>query len=62
MGQEAVWLKNGKEIAWVDPVIEVEDTEDIVKIRVFNGHYWYDASDCDETPDEFVIRPMQNNQ
>lgn len=60
MGQEAVWLKNGKEISWVDPVIQVEHNEDITKIKVFNGRYWYDASDCDETPDEFIIRPKQN--
>lgn len=53
---EAVWLKDGKEISWVDPVVEVEDNEDITKIRVFNGNYWYDASDCNEVPNEFVIR------
>lgn len=53
---EAVWLKDGKEISWVDPVVEVEDNEDVTKIRVFNGNYWYDASDCNEVPDEFVIR------
>lgn len=53
---EAVWFKNGKEIAWVDPVEIVEDNEDITKIRVFNGNYWYDASDCNEAPDGFAIR------
>ena len=54
--QEAVWFKNGKEVQWVDPVITVEYNEDITKIRVFNGWFWYDASDCDETPDDFVVR------
>ena len=54
--QEAVWFKNGKEIQWVDPVEKVEYNEDTTKIRVFNGWYWYDASDCDEVPDDFVVR------
>ena len=53
---EAVWFKDGKEIAWVDPVVEVEDNEDVTKIRVFNGNYWYDASDCSEVPNGFAIR------
>lgn len=54
--QEAVWFKNGKEISWVDPVEEVEYNEDITKIRVFNGLFWYDSSDCDEIPDDFIVR------
>lgn len=53
--QEAVWFKNGKEISWVDPVEEVEYNEDITKIRVFNGLFWYDSSDYDEIPDDFII-------
>lgn len=57
---EAVWFKDGKEIAWVDPVIQVEDNEDITKIRVFNGNYWYDASDCSEVPNGFVIREKRD--
>lgn len=54
--QEAVWFKNGKEISWVDPVEDVEYNEDITKIRVYNGLHWYDASDCNEVPDDFVVR------
>ena len=54
--QEAVWFLNGKEISWVDPVEDVEYNEDITKIRVFNGLHWYDASDCNEVPDDFVVR------
>ena len=54
--KEAVWFKNGKEISWVDPVEEVVYDKDITKIRVFNGNYWYDASDCREVPDDFVVR------
>lgn len=57
--QEAVWFKNGKEISWVDPVVEVEYNDDITKIRVFNGLHWYDASDCSETPDDFKIREIK---
>lgn len=57
--QEAVWFKNRKEIGWVDPVEEVEYNEDITKTKVFNGLYWYDASDLDEVPDDFVVREKQ---
>ena len=56
---EAVWFKDGKELLQVDPVLEVyveDDTDTTYPIKVFNGHYWYDAADCDETPDDFVIR------
>lgn len=56
---EAVWLKNGKEIYWVDPVWDVENTDDastLSTIRVSNGYYWYSAEDCPEEPDDFVIR------
>lgn len=53
---EAVWFKNGKEIDWIDPVVEVEYDEDVTKIRVYNGCYWYDSSDCNEIPDDFVVR------
>lgn len=56
---EAVWLKNGKEIYWVDPAWEVsniDDTDDLHTIRVFNGYYWYSAKDCDEEPDDFIVR------
>lgn len=53
---EAVWLKNGKELDWIDPVIEVEYDDDVTKIRVYNGYHWYDASDCKEVPDAFVVR------
>lgn len=58
---EAVWFKNGKEIAWVDPVWEVDNLDDsgsdIDTIRVHNGHYWYRYSDItDEVPDDFMVR------
>ena len=56
---EAVWLKNGKEIYCVDPAWEVsnlDDTDSLHTIRVFNGYYWYSAKDCDEEPDDFIVR------
>ena len=61
---EAVWLKNGKEIYCVDPVWEVsniDDTDNLHTIRVFNGYYWYSAKDCLEEPDDFVIRVKKEN-
>ena len=63
MTLEAVWFKNGKEIYWVDPVIDIicdYNMSKISDIEVFNGLYWYSGSDCDETPDDFIIR-MKND-
>ena len=59
MTLEAVWLKNGKEIAWVDPVIDVVCEENMNKmsdIEIYNGYYWYSSADCPEKPDDFIIR------
>ena len=60
MTLEAVWFKNGKEIAWVDPVWEVENLDDgltLGTIRVHNGRYWYRWNDItDEEPDDFIVR------
>ena len=57
---EAVWFKNGKEIAQIDPVWQVknvDDTSTLDTIMVNNGYYWYDLKDItDEEPDDFVIR------
>lgn len=62
---EAVWLKDGKEVAWVDPVWEVENLDDsgtLGTIRVHNGYYWYRWSDItEEEPDDFVVRVKKNN-
>ena len=61
---EAVWFKDGKEIEWVDPVWEVcveDDTDSLLPIKVFNGYYWYSAADCDEVPDDFIIRIKKEN-
>ena len=59
MTLEAVWLKNGKEIYWVDPVIDLICDENMHKtsdIEVYNGYVWYSAADCWEAPDDFIIR------
>ena len=62
---EAVWFKNGKEIAWVDPVWEVENLDDGITlgtIRVHNGRHWYRYSDLtDIEPDDFVVRIKKEN-
>ena len=56
---EAVWFKNGKEIYWVDPIVDIlceEDAKDVADIKVASGYHWYSAADCGEAPDDFVIR------
>ena len=56
---KAVWFKDGKEIAWCDPVLDImcEERQNISEIEVYNGHSWYSSKDlCDEIPDDFVIR------
>ena len=56
---EAVWLKDGKEVAWVDPVVNIvcyEDMKDINDIEVDNGHYWYNAEELGIEADDFIIR------
>ena len=62
---EAVWFKNGKEVAWVDPVWEVENLDDgftLGTILVHNGSHWYRWSDItDEEPDDFVVRVKKEN-
>jgi hypothetical protein len=42
MTLEAVWFKNGKEIYWVNPVIDVICEDNMHKmsdIEVYNGYY-----------------------
>ena len=56
---EAVWFKNGKEIDWVDPIMNImpnDNIQSINDIKVYNGYAWYSAEDCNEVPDDFVIR------
>lgn len=56
---EAVWFKNGKEVYWVDPVVNIvcdEDMKDISDIEVNNGSCWYSSEDIEDGADDFVIR------
>lgn len=56
---EAVWFKDGKEIDWVDPVVDIicdDKMQNISDIEIYNGHGWYSSADCDTEPDDFVIR------
>ena len=56
---EAVWFKNGKEVYWVDPVMNVmceDDMKGISEIEVFNGNEWYSCEYIDGGADDFVIR------
>lgn len=66
MTLEAVWLKNGKEIAWINPVWEVENLDDcgdeLGTVRVRNGYNWYRWRDVtDEKPDDFIVRVKKEN-
>lgn len=59
MKLEAVWLRNGKEVYWVDPVINIvceEDMEEISEIEVYNGYFWHSSEDIDGGADDFIIR------
>lgn len=52
---EAVWLKNGKEVYWVDPVLNIvcdDDINNIAEIEVDNGDDWHSYEDADD----FIIR------
>lgn len=63
MGLEAVWLKNGNEVFWVDPVIEVRgNANDPNSVAVFNGYYWYTTADVADGADEFLIRPRKEQK
>lgn len=56
---EAVWFKDGKEVAWVDPVMNIvcyEDMKNINEIEVDNGYGWYNAEELGIEADDFIIR------
>lgn len=56
---EAVWLKNGKEVYWVDPVLNIvcdEEIKNIGDIEVNNGYHWYSSADIEGGADDFLIR------
>ncbi len=52
---EAVWFKNGKEVFWVSPVMNIvcdEKMYNYSEIEINNGYEWYSYEDADD----FVIR------
>lgn len=56
---EAVWFRDGKEVQWVDPVLNIvcgSNMEDISEIEINNGSNWYTYEDVDGGADDFVIR------
>ena len=62
---EAVYFKNGKEIDWIDPVQDIvcgDNMNDISEIEIYNGRGWFSSKDCDEIPDDFVIRIKKENE
>lgn len=56
---EAVWLKNGKEVYKVSPVMCVvcdSNMRDISYIEIEDEHRWHEYNDFDGDADDFVIR------
>ena len=59
---EAVWFKDGKEVFWVSPVVNIvcfDDMNDISIIEINNGHCWYTYDDIKCEADDFVIRAKE---
>lgn len=66
MELEAVWLKDGREIQCVCPVLELTaNGEGVEGIVVYNGYSWYDYKDvcniADEIPNGFLVRARAND-
>lgn len=56
---EAVWLKNGKEVYKVSPVMHIvcDDNMDSIKyIEIDDGNKWHEYGDFKGEADDFVIR------
>lgn len=56
---EAVWLKDGKEVFKVDPVMNIvcdDDMDGIQYIEIDNGDHWYTYDDFEGEADDFVVR------
>lgn len=56
---EAVWLKNGKEIYKVSPVMNIvcdKDMEGVSYIEIDDGNKWHEYGDFNSDADDFVIR------
>lgn len=63
---EAVWFKDGKEVACVSPVQDIicyDEIHNISDIEVYNGSYWYTNKDFDENDvDSFIIRLVNKHK
>lgn len=60
---EAVWFKDGKEVYWVDPVMNIvceDDMKDVSEIEISDGKDWYSCEDIEGGADDFVIRIKRN--
>ena len=56
---EAVWLKNGKEVYKVSPVMNLlceDNMENLSEIEVSDGGQWYSTEDIGKEVDNFLIR------
>ena len=56
---EAVWLRNGKEVYKVSPVMNIVcdyDMNDITYIEVEDNYRWHEYDDFEGEADDFVIR------
>ena len=56
---EAVWLRKGKEIYKVSPVLNIvceDDMKDISEIEIEDWHKWHEYKDFEGDADDFVIR------
>lgn len=56
---EAVWLKNGKEVYKVSPVLNIvceDDMKGVKDIEVKDLNGWHEYADFEDDADDFVIR------
>lgn len=56
---EAVWLKNGKEVYKISPVMNIvcdKDMGSISYIEIDDGDRWHEYNDFKGEADDFVIR------
>lgn len=56
---EAVWLKDGKEVHKISPVMNLlceDDMDAVLEIEVNNGEHWYSSEILGIEADDFMIR------
>lgn len=56
---EAVWLKDGKEVHVISPVMNLlceDDMDAVLEIEVNNGEHWYSSEILGIEADDFMIR------